>query len=135
MSQSSIASTTSRIARNSSAASRSAGSRPRRRGYREHVRLGVLVVAMALLCAAARDDDVHWAGLEQELADVVPPMFVEGDPEEPSVDAYDVERERVTLADVGGLADVKERLEVAFLAPLRSPELRKLYRKDLRGGL
>ena len=47
----------------------------------------------------------------------------------------DVERPPVTLADVGGLHDVKERLEVAFLAPLRNPELRRLYRKDLRGGL
>jgi SpoVK/Ycf46/Vps4 family AAA+-type ATPase len=41
----------------------------------------------------------------------------------------------VTLADVGGLEAVKERLEVAFLAPLRNPELRQMYRKSLRGGL
>jgi SpoVK/Ycf46/Vps4 family AAA+-type ATPase len=80
-------------------------------------------------------EDVDWAGLEAELADVVPPMFVEGRDEEPTEDAYEVEREQITLADVGGLADVKERLEVAFLAPLRNPELRRLYRKDLRGGL
>src|SRR5438477_4465584 len=61
---------------------------------------------------------VDWEGLELELSD-----------------AWDVERPPVTLADVGGLQDVKERLEVAFLAPLRNPELRRLYRKDLRGGL
>jgi SpoVK/Ycf46/Vps4 family AAA+-type ATPase len=79
-------------------------------------------------------DEVDWPALESELENVLPPMFVEA-PHEPVVDAYDVEREQVTLADVGGLAEVKERLEVAFLAPLRSPELRKLYRKDLRGGL
>jgi SpoVK/Ycf46/Vps4 family AAA+-type ATPase len=33
------------------------------------------------------------------------------------------------------MADVKERLEAAFLAPLRNPELVKLYGKSLRGGL
>ena len=32
-------------------------------------------------------------------------------------------------------AIIKERLEVAFLAPMRNPELRKLYGKSLRGGL
>jgi SpoVK/Ycf46/Vps4 family AAA+-type ATPase len=77
--------------------------------------------------------EVDWEGLERELADVAPPMFVEGgDAEE---DAWEIQRQLVTLADVGGLKDVKERLEVAFLAPLRNPELRRLYRKDLRGGL
>jgi hypothetical protein len=41
----------------------------------------------------------------------------------------------ITLADVGGLAHVKERLELAFLAPLRNPEARAYYGKSLRGGL
>ncbi|MDX6677771.1 MAG: hypothetical protein QOE31_1823 [Solirubrobacteraceae bacterium] len=41
----------------------------------------------------------------------------------------------VTLADVAGMADVRERLELAFLGPLRNPELRALYGKSLRGGL
>jgi SpoVK/Ycf46/Vps4 family AAA+-type ATPase len=41
----------------------------------------------------------------------------------------------VTLADVGGLEAVKERLDAAFLAPLRNPELRAYYGKSLRGGL
>lgn len=45
------------------------------------------------------------------------------------------ERSRVTLADVGGLDEVKARLEAAFLAPLRNPELRSYYGKSLRGGL
>jgi AAA+ superfamily predicted ATPase len=42
---------------------------------------------------------------------------------------------RVTLADVGGLEAVKSRLDAAFLAPLRNPELRAYYGKSLRGGL
>jgi ATP-dependent 26S proteasome regulatory subunit len=41
----------------------------------------------------------------------------------------------VTLADVAGMASVRERLELAFLGPLRNPELRALYGKSLRGGL
>lgn len=41
----------------------------------------------------------------------------------------------VTLADVGGLAEVKRRLDMAFLAPMRNPEVRKLYAKKLKGGL
>ena len=40
-----------------------------------------------------------------------------------------------TPQDVAGLTEVKQRLEAAFLAPMRNPELRKLYGKSLRGGL
>jgi SpoVK/Ycf46/Vps4 family AAA+-type ATPase len=47
----------------------------------------------------------------------------------------EVERPKVTLADVGGMDDVKRRLEMAFLAPMRNPELREMYGKSLRGGL
>jgi SpoVK/Ycf46/Vps4 family AAA+-type ATPase len=42
---------------------------------------------------------------------------------------------RRELADVGGLEAVKARLDAAFLAPLRNPELRAYYGKSLRGGL
>ncbi|MGB8019719.1 MAG: AAA family ATPase [Candidatus Nanopelagicales bacterium] len=42
---------------------------------------------------------------------------------------------RLHLADVGGLQAVKERIESAFLTPLRNPELRARYGKSLRGGL
>jgi SpoVK/Ycf46/Vps4 family AAA+-type ATPase len=47
----------------------------------------------------------------------------------------DAERPAVTLADVGGMQQVKERLELSFLGPLRNPRLRGLYGKSLRGGL
>ncbi|HEX6493724.1 MAG TPA: ATP-binding protein, partial [Candidatus Dormibacteraeota bacterium] len=40
-----------------------------------------------------------------------------------------------TLKDVGGMEQVKHRLDVSFLAPMRNPELRAAYRKSLRGGL
>lgn len=44
-------------------------------------------------------------------------------------------RATITLSDVGGLADVKRRLELSFLAPMRNPELRVQFGKSLRGGL
>ena len=47
----------------------------------------------------------------------------------------DVTTPDITLADVGGLEQVKRRLDMAFLAPLRNPEIRKMYGKKLRGGL
>jgi SpoVK/Ycf46/Vps4 family AAA+-type ATPase len=42
---------------------------------------------------------------------------------------------RITLADIGGLEDVKRRLEISFIGPMRSPELRQAYRISLRGGM
>ncbi|MEU5945425.1 ATP-binding protein [Micromonospora sp. NPDC047465] len=80
------------------------------------------------------------AAYEQELADVVPPRFARaGDEPEPvtgdSDRVYDVETSGIRLADVGGMSAVKERLELAFLGPLRNPQLRKMYGKSLRGGL
>jgi AAA+ superfamily predicted ATPase len=50
-------------------------------------------------------------------------------------DEWEAERPAITLADVGGMAEVKRRLNTAFLAPLRNPELMKMYGKSLRGGL
>jgi len=47
----------------------------------------------------------------------------------------DLERPQVTLADVGGLVDVKRRLQTSFLGPMKNPELRRMYGKSLRGGL
>ena len=69
----------------------------------------------------------------------MPPRFAGRDEPEPVAgDAdriFDVETLHVRLADVGGMDDVKKRLEVAFLGPLRNPKLRQLYGKSLRGGL
>ncbi|HEX5534713.1 MAG TPA: ATP-binding protein [Actinomycetales bacterium] len=81
------------------------------------------------------DVDFDWREAERQVEDLAAPMFVEPGEAEPSVPAWDVERSRLGLDDVGGMVEVKERLEAAFLAPLRNPELRQLYRKSLRGGL
>ena len=83
-----------------------------------------------------------WSQAEDELRDVLPAMFVgEGGAADSAsasleeADAYDAEHAGLTLADVAGMTEVKQRLEAAFLAPMRNPDLRKLYGKSLRGGL
>ncbi|MET9379204.1 ATP-binding protein [Streptomyces sp. NPDC002992] len=87
-----------------------------------------------------------WAAAEQEVGDLVGPRFVSGETEQPltsdgsgdagDVSAWDIDAPgSVRLDDVGGMQEVKDRLEAAFLAPMRNPELRKLYGKSLRGGL
>jgi SpoVK/Ycf46/Vps4 family AAA+-type ATPase len=62
------------------------------------------------------------------------PMPAGEPPDDPFGDTA-AERPRVTLADVGGLEEVKARLDAAFLAPLRNPELQRFYGASLRGGL
>ena len=83
-----------------------------------------------------------WSQAEDELRDVLPPMFVgDGEAADSASRASTrptrttPSRRGLTLADVAGMAEVKERLEAAFLAPMRNPDLRKLYGKSLRGGL
>ena len=81
-----------------------------------------------------------WRSAEEQLSDIAQPRFVEpaaADGEDDPGDqlAWDVETSHVGLADVGGMTEVKQRLEAAFLAPMRNPELRRLYGKSLRGGL
>jgi SpoVK/Ycf46/Vps4 family AAA+-type ATPase len=86
------------------------------------------------------DNDL--SAYEKEFDDVVPPRFARAaadDEPEPVAGLadrmFDVERTTIRLADVGGMPEVKRRLELAFLGPLRNPQLRKLYGKSLRGGL
>ncbi|WOX24444.1 ATP-binding protein [Streptomyces solicathayae] len=91
-----------------------------------------------------------WDAAEQQVGDLVGPRFADdsgsgledplaadGPGNDPGdVSAWDVDAPgAVRLADVGGMQEVKDRLEAAFLAPMRNPELRKLYGKSLRGGL
>jgi len=88
----------------------------------------------------APDGGVDWAAMEQDLGDIVPPRFARADDEAEPVRGhgdriFDVETATITLADVGGMEEVKKRLEIAFLAPLRNPKLRTLFGKSLRGGL
>jgi AAA+ superfamily predicted ATPase len=56
----------------------------------------------------------------------------EGDDAE---DFWEAENPGVTLTDVAGMEEVKRRLNLAFLAPLKNPEMMKMFGKSLRGGL
>ncbi|MFF3860013.1 tetratricopeptide repeat protein [Streptomyces sp. NPDC002209] len=115
----------------------------------------LMVRAMQLPAAGTRPPAFDWAAAEQEVAGVVGPRFA-GDPTDPAAagdateapltadgsgdpadaSAWDIDAPGdVRLADVGGMQQVKDRLEAAFLAPMRNPGLRKLYGKSLRGGL
>ncbi|MFD3531572.1 AAA family ATPase [Streptomyces sp. NPDC058664] len=83
-----------------------------------------------------------WDAAEQQVRDLVGPRFLEdpqaadGEGAAGDAAAWDVDAPgAVRLADVGGMEEVKDRLEAAFLAPMRNPELRRLYGKSLRGGL
>jgi len=92
--------------------------------------------------AGGRPQQYDWSQAEDELRDVLPAMFIGDTPGADSASAgleeahaYDAEHAGLTLADVAGMTEVKQRLEAAFLAPMRNPELRRLYGKSLRGGL
>jgi SpoVK/Ycf46/Vps4 family AAA+-type ATPase len=88
----------------------------------------------------AADGGMDWRAYEEQLSDVIPPRFAraDSDPDPVLGDAdrrFDVEQSTLRLADVGGMVEVKRRLELAFLGPLRNPQLRTVYGKSLRGGL
>jgi AAA+ superfamily predicted ATPase len=108
--------------------------------------------------SAPTSDEEVLRRLDSEFAGVVPPMFIEGDlagadldgtyldgadPENEDdsdfgaevFDAFTPEPSNLTLADVAGMDEVKARLEAAVLAPIRNPNLVRLYGKSLRGGL
>jgi AAA+ superfamily predicted ATPase len=89
--------------------------------------------------------DFDWTAAERDLGGrSTPPPFVDGPepmPISPGADdgpteaEADVERPTVTLADVGGLEDVKQRLRESFLEPMQHPEVAAAFGKSLRGGL
>jgi SpoVK/Ycf46/Vps4 family AAA+-type ATPase len=96
-------------------------------------------------CSAALSDPsgekttFNWSAAEEQVGDIIEPAFVDyGD------GSADIENERdldvlapsnVKLADVAGMQDVKARLEVSLLGPIRNPELMRAYKVSARGGL
>src|SRR5262249_3618663 len=71
-----------------------------------------------------------------EVAGIIEPAFVEAPADAVSEDDYDVvERSRVRLDDVAGMADVKQQIQLSLLGPIRNPELMKAYKGSARGGL
>ncbi|KAB1643890.1 ATP-binding protein [Gulosibacter chungangensis] len=106
-------------------------------------------------------DDVDWRKLEYEINNpTLPPFIINPDPnsraqdfgmlndnqieqlneqvaewKEESVAPTEVTKESITLKDVGGLAQVKQRIHESFLDPMANPEIAKAFKKSLRGGL
>ncbi|MEV6772549.1 AAA family ATPase [Nocardia sp. NPDC051030] len=74
-----------------------------------------------------------WEAAESQVSDIIAPAFVDDGP--PGPVAAEVERPGVTLADVGGMDEVKRQLGLSLLGPLRNPELAKAYGTSARGGL
>ena len=90
----------------------------------------------------ADSENFDWKNAEKQVGGPAPAFVKVGATDgkveiddKPQGDAWDVETVTATLADVGGMQSVKDRLNMAFLAPLRNPEIRKLYGKSLNGGL
>ncbi|MFI7151372.1 AAA family ATPase [Nonomuraea sp. NPDC050022] len=76
--------------------------------------------------------EFDWDAAEGEVAGIVQPALIEDPGVLPDGEA---ERPDMTLSDVGGLEEVKQRLEASFLVPMRNPEMRRLYGRSLPGGL
>ncbi|OMC44459.1 AAA family ATPase [Mycobacterium sp. IS-1264] len=84
----------------------------------------------------APKDSFDWPTAEKEVADIIEPAFVEAPADVVDEGDFDVlERSRVRLADVAGMADVKQQIELSLLGPIRNPELMKAYKISARGGL
>ena len=77
----------------------------------------------------------NWIAAEYQFANVAQPFVDSGTAPLGAPILFDVEQSQVRLSDVGGMTEVKQRLNAAFLAPMRNPELRRMYGKSLRGGL
>jgi len=75
-----------------------------------------------------------YAHFEDEAS--APERLRVGEPEsENREEFYEVTTPSISLDNVAGLADVKRRLNLAFLAPMRNPDMMKLYGRSLKGGL
>lgn len=85
-------------------------------------------------------DGFDWEQAGRELGEQLPAPFtgaaridMAGDGS--GVAPIEPEAPVITLADVGGLEHVKQRLNESFLAPMRHSEIAKAFGKSLRGGL
>ncbi|MGN2634717.1 ATP-binding protein [Nocardia takedensis] len=86
---------------------------------------------------ARRPEGYDWKAAEDEVADIIAPAFVDREPGEFVVagDAGLFSKSKVTLADVGGMDEVKRQIDLGLLGPLRNPELAKAFGTSARGGL
>jgi SpoVK/Ycf46/Vps4 family AAA+-type ATPase len=86
---------------------------------------------------AAAPNRYDWNRAEDDVADIPTPA------PQPSLDVaaplaeseYDVQRPALRLADVGGMEEVKQRLELMLLGPMRNPQLARQFGATMGGGL
>jgi SpoVK/Ycf46/Vps4 family AAA+-type ATPase len=97
--------------------------------------LRLLNAATAALRADPTERGFDWSAAEREVVGLAPPEFVDDDDSDLPTKNPDVIESDVRLGDVGGMAEVKRRIEMAFLTPMRNPELREMYGRSLQGGL
>lgn len=62
-------------------------------------------------------------------------VFVVGEDEPEAADLYDLERPRITFADVGGMDKLKEEIRMKIIYPLAHPDLFQAYGKSAGGGI
>ena len=53
----------------------------------------------------------------------------------PDGEGIDIERPRIDFSDVGGMAALKEEIELKIIAPLKHPEMYKAYGMTIGGGI
>jgi AAA+ superfamily predicted ATPase len=84
-----------------------------------------------------RTGPFDWGRAEEELSDIpdLPEAAFTEETGETVVEDVLHSPPPLRLADVGGMEQVKERLELSFLGPMRNPELARAFGKSLAGGL
>ena len=115
-------------------ASEAAGDRVKAESYR---RLATAIGAPTLPVSPPDDDrarTVTDTTSDASKSGRVALRLIDGNRVDAEPDA-EVQSPTITLRDVAGMETVKHRLNLAFLAPLRNPELRRTFGKSLRGGL
>jgi SpoVK/Ycf46/Vps4 family AAA+-type ATPase len=79
--------------------------------------------------------EFDWGQAEDQVRDVRQPAFAQDSPSAVTEDVDLAERPSLRLADVGGMEQVKQRLELSFLGPIRNPQLASAFGATAAGGL
>lgn len=95
---------------------------------------GALRVTATSAAAFGRPEAVPATGEVPDTADELVDRWADSEALT-ELDVGELTAPGVRLADVGGMDEVKRRLELSFLAPLRNPEVSAQFGKSLRGGL
>ena len=80
-------------------------------------------------------DPVRLGQAEDQVSDIGQPAFAQDAPSAVTEDIDQAERPSMRLADVGGMEQVKQRLELSFLGPIRNPQLASAFGATAGGGL